>query len=237
VRWGLAGPFAFAALTVVLAPLPDVIAGGPYVEPVLRDLFVLVVLTLAIGAGVPALLRHPETRRGLLRLATRVPGLRSFATLHAEEELATALGTFADRGELRATGLAGLAALLAWSPLGVALRDAERSPRALGHLAMGGLDPLARQLSTETGLAIVGGVASKRLPERLAVRGDAIAQRLTARLRLATRIGAYALVVLLSASSLVGMIERGIPGMLQLPGGVTSPDQKELEDLLKELQK
>ena len=73
--------------------------------------------------------------------------------------------------------------------------------------------------------------------ERLAARGDAIALRLTARLRLATRALAYANLVVFSVVSVVGMIARGLPGMLQLPGVRTSPDQKELEELLKELGK
>lgn len=102
---------------------------------------------------------------------------------------------------------------------------------------MGGLEALASLLSPATDLAIIGGVASKRLQERLARRGDAIALRLTARLRLVARIVAYTLVVLFSASSLLGMISRGLPGMPTLPGGAVSPDQKELEDLLKELEK
>jgi hypothetical protein len=101
---------------------------------------------------------------------------------------------------------------------------------------MGGLEPVARQLSLATDLAIVGGVASKHLAQRLAQRGEAIALFLTARLRLVARIGAYALVVLFSVSSLVGMISRGLPGMPTLPGGATSPEEKQLEELMKQLE-
>jgi hypothetical protein len=77
--------------------------------------------------------------------------------------------------------------------------------------------------------------ASKRLAQRLTRRGEEITGLLTARLRLLFRIGAYALVVALSISSLVGMISRGLPGMPTLPGGEMSPDQKELEDIMKQL--
>jgi hypothetical protein len=79
-------------------------------------------------------------------------------------------------------------------------------------------------------------MASKRLAERLAQRGEAIALLLTARLRLVARMGAYTLVILFSISSLAGMIARGIPGMSLIPGGATSPDEKQLEELLKQLQ-
>ena len=239
LRLGLVGPFAFGALTVVLAPLPDIITGGSYVWSVLRGLFVLVLLSLAIVAGTPALLRGPRARRSTLGICARVPGLRYFAALYVEEELTTALAPFADGGELRPAALTAVAPLLAWSPLGETLRlGTSRSvPPPARPLPMGGLEPLARQLSPATCLAIVGGVASKRLSERLALRGEAIALRLTARLRLVTRIGAYTLLVLFTASSLAGMIARGLPGMPTLPGGATSPDQKELEDLLKELEK
>ncbi len=233
LRWGLAGPFALAVLTVAFGALADVVTGGPVVWPMLCGLVVLA-LTAGMIAGLPALLRRPQA----LRLCTQVPGIRSLAALHAEEELTIALAPFADGGALGSAGLAAGAALVAWSPLGETLRDASRSvPSSAAPLPMGGLDSLAGQLSPETGLAIVGGVASKRLRERLAARGDAIALRLTARLRLATRALAYSILVLFSVISLVGMIARGLPGMLQLPGGATSPDQKELEDLLKQLQK
>ena len=237
VRWSLAGPFAFAALTVLLDPLPELIAGGAYAWPVLRGLLVLVVVTLAVVAGAPALLRRPRSRPWALRICTRVPGVRRLAALYAEEELTTALAPFGDRGEITPAGLRGIASLLAWSPLGERLAVASPPVAPATQLPMGGLEALASLLSPATDLAIIGGVASKRLQERLARRGDAIALRLTARLRLVARIVAYTLVVLFSASSLLGMISRGLPGMPTLPGGAVSPDQKELEDLLKELEK
>jgi hypothetical protein len=237
LRWSLAGPFAFAALTVLLDPVPELIAGGAYAWPVLRGLLVLVVVTLAVVAGAPALLRRPQSRPWALRICTRVPGVRRLAALYAEEELTTALAPFGDGGEITAPGLRAIASLLAWSPLGERLAVASPPVAPATQLPMGGLEALASLLSPATDLAIIGGVASKRLQERLARRGDAIALRLTARLRLVARIVAYTLVVLFSASSLLGMISRGLPGMPTLPGGAVSPDQKELEDLLKELEK
>jgi hypothetical protein len=161
----------------------------------------------------------------------------SFYTLYAEEELTTALVPFVDGEEVRTVGFTAAASLLSWSRLGEALRRAAGPVRAPSTpLPMGGLEPLAPQLSLATNLAIVGGVASKRLAERLTGRGDAIAVLLTARLRLAVRVMAYSFVVAFSVSSLVGMVSRGLPGMPTLPGGVTSPDQQELDELLKQMQ-
>jgi hypothetical protein len=237
LRVGLVVPFALGVLTVVLDPLPNLITGGAYVWPVLRGLVTLVVLTLAIVAGIPALLRDPRSRPRTLRLCAAVPGVRRLTALYAEEELTTALAAFVDGGEVRPAGLMAASSLLAWSPLGEPLRIATRSVRpAPDPLPMGGLEPLAPQLSLATDLAVVGGVALKRLADRLAQRGEAIASLLTARLRLLVRIGAYALVAVLSVNSLVGLISRGLPEMPTLPGGTTSPEQKQLEDLLKQLE-
>jgi hypothetical protein len=237
LRAGLVVPFALGALTIALDPLPNLFTGGAYVWPVLRGLSWLVILALAIVAGIPALLRDPRARPGALRLCAALPGLRRLAALYAEEELITALAAFVEGGEVSAEGLTAAASLLAWSPLGEALRTATRSVRPpSAALPMGGLEPLAAGLSLPTNLAVVGGAASKRLGERLAQRGEAIATLLTARLRLVVRIGAYALLVLLSINSVVGLISRGLPGMPVLPGGATSPEQKELEDLLKQLE-
>jgi hypothetical protein len=236
IRWGLLGPFALGALTVVLDPLPNLVTGGAYLWPVLRGLLTLFILSLAVVAGIPALLRDPRARSMALRLCSSVPGVRRLAALYAEEELTTALVPLMEAGEMRTAGLTAAASLLAWSPLREGLRAAAGAVRLPSTpLPMGGLEPLAPRLSLATKLAVVGGVASKRLPERLAQRGEAIHLLLTARLRLVVRIGAYALVVLFSVNSLVGMIARGLPGMPALPGGDASPEQKELEDLMKQL--
>jgi hypothetical protein len=237
IRWGLVGPFAFAALTIIFDPLPNIITDEPFVWPIVRGLLVLSVLTAVIVAGVPALLRDPRTRNRLLRVFSAVPGLSWFATQHAEEELATALTAFVEDEQITPAGLAAAASLLAWSPFAAALRTASATPRSEALLPMGGLEPVVRHLSLATNLAIVGGVASRRLGERLRLRADAIEVALTSRLRLALRIAAYALVVVLSIISLVGMISRGLPGMPSLPGGSSSPDQQQLEDLLKQLDK
>jgi hypothetical protein len=142
---------------------------------------------------------------------------------------------FVDGEEVRAAGFTAAASLVAWSRLGETLRLMGTVPSPSTPLPMGGLEPLAPHLSLATNLAIVGGVASKRLAERLTGRRDAVAVLLTARLRLVVRIVAYALVVALSVSSLAGMVSRGLPGMPTLPGGVTNPDQQELEELLKQM--
>ena len=101
---------------------------------------------------------------------------------------------------------------------------------------MGGLEPAAARLSVATRLAIVGGVASEaprgapRHP-----RADVVSTLLTERLRLVLRFGAYAVIVALSLSSLVGIISRGLPGMPTLPGGAAGSEQKQLEELMKQL--
>jgi len=236
IRWGLLGPFALGALTVVVDPLPNLVTGGAYFWPVFRGLFMLLIVSLAVVAGIPALLRDPRAHSRALRLCSSVPGVRRLAALYAEERLTTALVPFVEGGEVRTAGLTAAASLLAWSPLGESLSVAARAVRPPSMpQPMGGLEPLARQLSLATNLAIVGGEASKRLEGRLAQRAEAITLLLTARLRLVVRIAAYALVVLFSVSSLAGMISRGLPGMPTLPGGAISPDQKELEELMKQL--
>ncbi len=238
ILWGLAGPLGFGALTIVLDPLPNLITGGAVVWPLLRGLLALGIVAFAIIAGLPALLRKPRARSGILRTCSAVPGIRWFASLYAEEELTTALVPFVDGEEVRPAGFTAAASLLAWSRLGETLRSAAPSGQPPSTpLPMGGLEPLARQLSLATNLAIVGGVASKRFAERLTRRGDAIAVLLTARLRLVVRIVAYALVIAFSVSSLAGMVSRGLPGMPALPGGVTSPDQEQLEELLKQMER
>jgi hypothetical protein len=241
VLWSLVGPFAFATLTVLLDPLPNLVTDEPFLWPLMRGVLVLVILALGFFVGLPALLRNQRARSGLLRACSAVPGLRWFTTLYAEEELTTALVPFIEGQEVRVAGLLATSSLLAWSGLGAPLRGAAASARPASTgpaaLPMGGLEPVARQLSLATNLAVLGGVTSKHLAQRLAQRGEAISTLLTARLRLAVRIVAYAFVAMLSISSLVGMISRGLPGMPTLPGGDTTPDQQQLEDLLKQLEK
>jgi hypothetical protein len=237
ILWGLVGPFGIAVLTVILDPLTNLVTGGAYIWPVLRGLLWLVLLALGAVVGIPALLRHRRARPSVLRLCNSLPGVRWFAALYIEEELTTVVVPFVDGAVVRGDGLTAAASLLGWSPLGDTLSVAAQVSRpASARLPMGGLEPLAGHLSLATGLAIVGGVATGRLAERLAQRGEAVSALLTARLRLGVRVGAYALVVLFSLGSLAGMISRGLPGMPTLPGGAASPDQKELEQLMKQLE-
>ena len=223
LRWALVVPFGLAALTAALDPLPELLTGGAYLWPALRGLLLVVMLTSAAALGVPALLRDPRARPWVLRLCTVLPGAARFAALYAEEELITALAAFADGGQVSSAGIGAAASLLAWSPVSRGLRLASRSVSLPGPHPMGGLEPLADELSLATSLALVGGVASRRLAQRLAERGEAIAALLTARLRLAVRIGAYTLVFAFSIGSLVSMVSRGLPALPALPGLPTSP--------------
>jgi hypothetical protein len=235
--WSLAGPFGVAVLTVILDPLGDVIGGGDYVWPVVRGLLLLCLLTFVLVAGIPALLSNAHTRLPTLRVCMAIPGIHAFATLYGEEELLAVVVPFVDGGDLRDPAFAAAACLLGWSPLGTALRVAARIPHTPpAESAMGGLEPAAARLSLPTKLAIVGGVASKRLAERLSSRADVVSTLLTERLRLALRVGAYTIIVALSLSSLIGIISRGLPGLPKLPGGDSSAEQKQLEDLMKQLE-
>jgi hypothetical protein len=159
------------------------------------------------------------------------------AALHAEEEMTTALVPFVVDAQVTSAGLTAASAMLAWSPIGEAMRAAGRVVRVPeAPLPMGGLEPLARQMSLATNLAVVGGVASKRLAERLTQRGEAISVLLTARTRLVVRVGAYAIIVLFSVASLASMVARGLPGIPTLPGAPGNADQKQLEELMKQIE-
>ena len=237
IQLGLLGPFGVAVLTVILDPIPNLVSGGPYVWPVFRGLALLAAVTLAIVVGIPALLRDPRARHRLLRLCAAVPGVHWLAALHAEEEMTTALVPFVVDAQVTSAGLTAASAMLAWSPIGEAMRAAGRVVRVPeAPLPMGGLEPLARQMSLATNLAVVGGVASKRLAERLTQRGEAISVLLTARTRLVVRVGAYAIIVLFSVASLASMVARGLPGIPTLPGAPGNADQKQLEELMKQIE-
>ena len=77
---------------------------------------------------------------------------------------------------------------------------------------------------------------SQGLAARLAARGDEIDAELTRRLRFVVRVIAYGLVVVLSFGSFVNMVSRALPGGAPLLGGMQSADQKELEEIMKELE-
>ena len=237
IQLGLVGPFGIAALTVVLDPIPSLITGGSYVWPVFRGFVVLGLLALGVVVGVPALLREKQRRTKVLGLCAVVPGLHWLAKLYAEEELTTALAPFVVGGYVREGGLRAASVLLGWSKLDEAMRLAK--PVVDGSLRdapLGGLEPIASQMTLATNLAVVGGVASKRLAERLTKRGEEIAVLLTARARTVVRVGAYGIIVLFSAFSLAGMVAQGLPGMPTLPGTAGNVDQKELEELMKQLE-
>ncbi len=237
VLLGLVAPFGFAALTVMLDPLPNLISDAPFLWPEIRGFSLLCLLGVAIFVGLPALLGRPGARSRILRFCCALPGLRWFTSHYAEEELTAAVVPFIADEQVTPAGLLAASSLLPWSPLAPTLRGAAASERPVATmLPMAGLEPVARQLSSGTNLAFIRGVTSHNLALRLTQRGDDIALLLTARLRLTARITGYALVVVLSISSLIGMISRGLPGMPTLPGGDTTPDQQQLEDLLKQLE-
>jgi hypothetical protein len=237
-RWtllrGLVGPFVVGAITAVLDPLPNVVSGGDFVLPAVRGLLLVIVLSAASVLGVGALFTSRRTRGPVLRVVSSLPGAAWLAGLYAEEELTTKLMPFAGHGAVTDAGLAAAAVALDWSPLVTPLRVGARTDDA--RKPLGGLEPIARLLSLDTNLAVVGGVAARRLAERLRQRSDAIADVLTSRIRLLVRLGAYGIVIVWSTVSILGTLVRGVPGMPTLPGGAVTGDEKQLEELLKQLQ-
>ncbi len=240
VLQGLLGPILIGVLTVFLDPLPDMIGGGSYFWPLVRGLLALALLVGIVVGVLPALLRDPRIGPTVLRVSAALPGLGWLAARYAEEELTVALAPFVEGSAVSGAGLGAAASFVAWSPFAETLRTSRRAlDPASGlpsTLAMGGLEPLARQLSVDTNLAIIGGVACGQLAERLTARGDALSTLLTARLRFLVRLGAYALVLVFSLVSLAGLLARGIPGMPTLPGGSESAEQKQLDELMKQLE-
>jgi hypothetical protein len=236
IQLGLAGPFGVGALTVVLDPIPNLITGGSYVWPVFRGFVVLGLLAVGIIAGIPTFLSDKRRRTKVLGFCAALPGIRWFAKLYAEEELTTALLPFVAGGHVGDAGLRAASVLLGWSKLGEAMRLAENTVGRPPLPPLGGLEAIAGQLTLATKLAVVGGVASKRLAERLTQRGEAIAVLLTARARVVVRLGAYGIIVVFSICSLAGMLARGLPGMPTLPGAAGNVDQKQIEELMKQLE-
>ncbi len=232
----LVGPFFFAALTVVLDPLANLVTGGDFLWPATRGLVLLVVATLAAIAGTRAALRGAKSGPAFIGLVSRLPVARILGQSYLEEELTTFVAPFAAGGTISPAGLRAVFSVLEWA----------RLPPELGPIAehaapgMSGLEAVAKRLSLETNLAIIGGVASGRIAARLRERGDAIATVLTARLRVLVRAASYALVVVLSIGSLANMVARGLPGVPHLPGGHDlgeASEEKQLEELMKELQR
>ncbi len=229
---GLLGPFAIAALTVILDPLPNLIGSGSYVGPVFRGLLVLGLMTALVVVGVPAMLRSPIYGPRALAICARFPGLDWLAARHAEADFVTMSAPFVARPEVGSAGLLATSALLAWSPLGQRVRAA-----ALGGATAQGaaLAAVAPHLSLATNLSIVSGTASGHLAARLTERGEEIAAELTKSLRVAVRVAAYTLVVLLSLGSLASMLSRALPGA-SLPGATLTEEQKELDEIMRELE-
>lgn len=132
VLLGLVAPFGFAALTVMLDPLPNLISDAPFLWPEIRGFFLLCLLGVGIFVGLPALLGRSGARARILRICSAVPGLRWFTTLHAEEELTAAVVPFIVEEQVTPAGLLAAASLLSWSPLAPTLRSAAASERPAG---------------------------------------------------------------------------------------------------------
>jgi hypothetical protein len=229
---GLAGPFAIAALTVVLDPLPNLIGSGSYVWPVFRGLVVLGLVTALVVLGIPALVRSPNVGPRLLMLCARVPVLDWLAARHAEGELVTMSAPFVARPGIGSAGLVAASATLAWSPLGEKIRVAGADGAAPASV----LERLAPCFSLATNLSIVGGIASNDLATRLAARGEEIAAELSAHVRIGVRVAAYVFVGLLTLQSLANLFSRALPGGGLLPGVVPSAEQRDLDEVMKELE-
>jgi hypothetical protein len=228
---GLVGPFAIAALSVLLDPLPNLFVGGEsYIGPVFRGLSVLGLVTALVVLGVPAALRSPRIGPRIVELCASLPGLSWIAARHAEAELATMSAAFVGRSDAGTGGLLAASAMLAWSPLGARIRDAATANAATPEWALAKLAPY---LSVETNLAVVGGIASGRLAADLATRGEALAAEVTRHVQRGVRVTAYTFVVLLSLASLASLVSHALPFASPFTGATPTTEQKELDDIMK----
>jgi hypothetical protein len=233
VLGGLLGPFAVAAITVVLNPLPALLFGsiGEYVGSVVLGFLVLGVVTGLIAVGLPVLLQSPKAGPRTLGLLARIPLVDLLVGRHAEAELLTIVGPYTGGPEAAPAAMAAAAAVLDWARLGRAARATTAEEPA------GALVRLAPHLSQATNLAVVEGVAGGKLPARLAARGEEIDAALTKNVRLVARIVAYTLVVVLSLGAYVDLVGRALPGgNIPLLEGMPSGEQKDLDELMRELE-
>jgi hypothetical protein len=123
--------------------------------------------------------------------------------------------------------------MLGWSPLAERVRVAALANATTPEWALARLAP---SLSIATNLSIVSGIASNQLGARLASRGEEIADLVTTRLRVGIKVVAYVLVVLLSLASLASLVSRALPWASGLPGVAPTTEQKELDEVMKELE-
>lgn len=219
----LGTPLAMVALGVVIAPLPNLVLGGAYLAPVLRDLGVLALVVAALLFAARALLRAPRPFATLSTLA-HAPLLGGLARAHLDAGLATVLAPFADGGCVDPAGERAAAALFADD-------DARARPS---------LDALAARGSEGLRLLVVTAPMAQRLDLRLA--RHAAEQTAASSRALRRTVTAAAWVVVLATS--VPMLARSLGGGLPTGAGGAIPgldldnlknaQQRELDQILSE---
>jgi hypothetical protein len=227
VMRALGGPFVLAVATVLLDPIVGVVTGDSYFGPFLREAAVLAVVTAAVMVGLRWLLASASGASVRLRLAT-LPGIARVASVQAEGDVAALAAPFAAGPGASTLGLVAVSDVLAWSPIGLALRAAATSGGATPERA---LERLAPALSLETNLAVVRGIAAEELSDALRARARELATEAERVSRGLARFAGYALVVTLSLVSLAGTLAR--PHESSSP--TLAPDEKELLDQLQNL--
>jgi type II secretory pathway component PulF len=225
----LATPIAMVVLGIALGPLPNLVLGGPYFGPVLRDLGIATVVMVALLVGVPSLIGHRTIGPVLLEIVAALPFVGRLARAQLESEVATVLAPFADAGSVDPAGLRVAAAVATFGPLARAL-----------HPSRASLESLGEQASDALRLLLVTAPLAQRLDTRLARWSLDAAEASTRTQRRLLLVVAWMAVLATS----VPMLARGLTGGLGvgaggIPGGIPGLDlqnaeQRELEKIMNE---
>lgn len=214
----IAGPLVFAALGLLLEPLPQLFLGGafPWRSALRPTALLLGTTALAItlvwryGSRVIAGVRTP---------GARVPFVGALFRLDAEADAAALIAEFADAE--------GLGAVQGAAPLVLAADWAQ----ALAAIAADPTAPVTT-MSETMALAIGAGQTARDLPSRFLAIARALEERLTARLRTTVRLAAFAVLAAIAVHGVQRLLATPLPGLNgdlgNLPLGNT-PEMKELE--------
>lgn len=221
----LGTPLAMVALGIVIAPLPNLVLGGDYLRPVLRELGVLLAALLALGVAARALARSSRAGAWLASLA-RLPLIGAIARAQLDATLATVMAPFADGGCVDPAGLHAAAAVLALAP------SKGREPEPIEALASRGSEGLR--------LLVITAPMAQRLHDRLAQWASE--RTASAHRALQRAVAALAWTVVLAIS--VPMMARSLGGGLPTGAGGAIPgldlehlqnaEQRELDKILSE---
>jgi type II secretory pathway component PulF len=221
-------PIAMVALGIALGPLPNLVLGGPYWAPVLRELGIAAVIVIGLVVGVPSLIGHRTLGPMLLEVVSQLPWVGRLARAQLEAEVATVLAPFADAGSVDPAGLRVAASVATFGPLARALHPSRASLESVGEHASDALR-----------LLLVTAPLAQRLDVRLARWSIDAAEASTRTQRRMLLVLAWTAVLATS----VPMLARGLAGGLGggglpggLPGGLDlqNAEQRELEKIMNE---